>query len=212
MTLSGVFDVVTKGVAALGALAGVYAFATKNADDIVPVVLTVWGLGYAAILGLCGLAVLIGELLYWKGPVHRRPSYFYRVQLTRPPLGKLPTNWELIARTRRRDQVLTALFGLVVGGLLAYGTYYVMAEELSDGFPVRHWTTTWLFGSLALAVTVVVAVTMLWAVLKKGRTASRKRRCPSCGELCPRQSRVCPHCQEWSPAWKLLYRPQSPSG
>jgi hypothetical protein len=89
--------------------------------------------------------------------------------------------------------------------------YVGIRAELSDGFPVDSWSASWVFGSIALCATVLLGGRVLWSWFKGNRVPRRKRRCPSCGELCPKQARVCSHCNEWFPAWKLL-SPPSPQG
>lgn len=204
MNLSSAFDAVTKAAAAAGAVAAIYTFITKKASDVLPVVLTVPGLGYEALLGLSGLCIIALELRYWKGPVHRRPSYMYRLMLTRPRgRPRIPTDWEIAARARRRDQVYTLLFGLFSETFLGPLAYRGITDDLSKGFPVDSWSITWFSGSLALGAMVFVSGRMLWSWLKGDRVPPRKQRCASCGEFCQKEARVCRHCNEWFPRWKL---------
>ena len=203
MNLGAAFDAVTKAVAAIGAIAVVYTFVTKQADTLVPIVLSVSGLAYLVVIALSGLCIVAFELFYWRGPVYRRPSHSYRLMLTRRS-GRLPTRLEIVERSRRRDQVITLVLFLLCGAFLLAAVYFTMHLELSNGFPIESWSATWFSGSIALVAIAIVAGRLLWSRVSKGRTPTRKQRCPSCAELCPKQARRCSHCSEFFPAWRLL--------
>jgi hypothetical protein len=210
MNLSAASDWITKGVAAIGALAGVYTFVTSNADEVTPVVLTLWGLVYEVIIGGVGLVIAAQELRYWRGPAYRRPSYQYRLGFTSSD-GKVPTKLEILEGSGRRDQFLTLAFGLGCASLLLPGAYLAMSDDLREGFPISTWSITWFMGILALILTVFMLGSMAWGKLRAQHRARRKKRCGTCGEDCPEVARVCSHCSESFPAWKLL-RPSTQGG
>ncbi len=54
-------------MAAAGAAAAIYTFVTRNVGDVLPVLLTMLGLGYEVVLGLSGMLILLLELRYWRG-------------------------------------------------------------------------------------------------------------------------------------------------
>jgi hypothetical protein len=174
MNLTGAFDAVTKGVAAAGAGAAIYTFITKNAGDVVPVVLTVSGLSYEGLLGVSGLVVVALELCYWSGPVHRRSSHAYRLMLTRMRKPRYPTDWEIVGQARRGDQVGTLLVGVFAAAFLGAVVYLGISEDLSDAFPVDSSSVTWFSGCLALGASTVVGARVLKPCLTGERIPRRK--------------------------------------
>lgn len=203
MNVGSAFDAVTKAVAAIGAIAVAYTFVTKQADTLVPVVLSVSGLAYLAVIGLSGFSIVALELFYWRGPVYRRPSHSYRLMFTRRS-QRLPTRLEVVERSRRRDQIVTLIVFMLAAAFLLVIVYSGINSDLGDGFPVESWSVVWFSGSIALLATAIVVGRVLWSWLTQGRTPARKQRCPFCAQLCPKQARRCSHCSELFPAWRLL--------
>lgn len=203
MNLLSIFDSITKTVAGIGAAAGAYVFLTENVDDVVPAVLTAWGVAYGVLLGVAGALIAGWEIRFWNGPVHRRPSFAYRLALTRRDAG-LPTRWEIIERVRRRDQIATVAFGVAGSALLGPAAYLAISEQLREGFPVERWSTIWFMGTVAIAATLLVLLG-LGVVRGRARLASRRRRrCYFCGAMCPGAARICATCSEPFPSWQLL--------
>jgi len=190
----------------MGAAAGVYVFLTENIDDVVPAFLTVWGLAYLALIGLAGMLLVVLEVRFWRGPVYQRPSFAYRVLFTRRN-RKVPTRLEILERARLRDQLLTVAFGVLGSAFLGPGAFLAISEGLEGGFPVERWSTIWFAGTLAIAVTLSI---VLLIGINRGRghlAARRRRRCHSCGMVCPKEARVCATCSEPSLSWHLLRPP-----
>jgi len=210
MSISSVFDWLTKGATAVAAVAGTWAYLTRNADQVMPVVLTVWGLAYALLIALAALPTLLMELWYWSGPVYPRPSFSARLSLTRRRNG-VPTKLEILERARRWDQVLTVLVAAAWTAVLTPAIVLEVQRDLRQGFPIHSWSVTWLLGVFALVGTSVALSSMLWVALQRQRRARRRKTCGSCGGSCPQAARVCSHCSEWFPGWKLLSPTVPPS-
>jgi len=99
---------------------------------------------------------------------------------------------------------LTVSFGVLGSAFLGPLAYSAIAEDLQSGFPVERWSNIWFAGALAIAATLSI---LLLIGVKRGRAnlaARRKRRCQSCGEMCPKEARVCATCSEPFPSWQLL--------